>query len=134
MLSRMLVAGRHFHAHDEARPRQHIGVKHVRRPARFFRIVADDRPFLMPIEQFYRRIDIDDIILAKQWRRAQIDVFLHPVCSLVLGHRLQAVSDRILADDLRHAEHLGQHRIGTQRRDVGIPSVARQHRQHRRAE
>ena len=65
MLSRVLVARRHFNAHHEPGTCQHICMQYVRRASWFLWIITDDCPFLMPVKQFYRRIYIDDIILAK---------------------------------------------------------------------
>jgi hypothetical protein len=58
-------------------------------------------------------------------------VALKPLLAFVLSDGLEAPAHRILADDLLHAQQLGQHAIAAQRRDMGITFVAGQNREHR---
>ena len=68
--------------------------------------------------------------VAEQRQHASVDVALQPVEAIVLRHRSQRATQRIFADNLGHAEQLGQHRIGPERGDVGVALVACERRQH----
>ena len=56
---------------------------------------------------------------------------LQPRAAFVFSDGFEAPADGILADDLLHAQQLGQNRVVTQRRDVGITLVPGQNREHR---
>ena len=133
MFAGMRVAGRGLHAHHETQPRQHVGVMHVARPPRLLRIAADDGAFLVPVKWLHRRVDVDDVALAETWERGRIEMSLQPVEALPLGDRGQAVTQRVLAHDLRHAQQLGQHLVAAQRRHMGVTLVPCECRQHPRA-
>ncbi len=76
-------------------------------------------------------IRIENPGLGQQWRRAVIEMALQPFPALVLSDGLEAAPDSILADDLPHAQQLGQNPIAPQRRDVGIALMPGKNRQHR---
>ena len=59
---------------------------------------------------------------------------LQPLSALNLSDGLEAPAHRVLADDLLHAQQLGEHAIAAKRRDVGIAFMPRQNREHCRAE
>src|SRR5271165_4319858 len=59
---------------------------------------------------------------------------LKPRPAFVFSDGFEAPADCILADDLLHAQKLGQNRIVPQRRDVGVTLVSGQNRERRCAE
>ena len=97
-------------------------------------VVAQDRPFLMAIERLDRRIDVQDPGLGEQWLDAKCKMLAQPCRAFLLVDRLESAPYRILADDLFHAEQLGQDGVAAQRRDMGVTLVASEHGEHRRAE
>ena len=123
----MLIAGRRLHAHHQAQARQHIGVVHMGRTPRLFGIVADNSAFLMPIKNFDRGIDIDDVALAKQRQDASVKVPLQPGQPLLDRDCRQAPAQRILADDPAHAHEFRQDAVRAQRGDMRIAPVPGQH-------
>jgi hypothetical protein len=130
----VLVARCRLHAQHQAKPRQHIGVKHVRRATRLLGIVADDSTLLVAIERLHRHVDVDDVLFSKQRMRALIDMPLLPFKTFHLGHSFQCAAQRVLAHNLAHSHQLRQHAVATQRRDVGITFLPRQYRQHPRTD
>src|SRR5271166_5611856 len=55
---------------------------------------------------------------------------LQPISALTLSYGLEAPAHRVLADDLLHAQQLGQNSIVTQNRDMGVALVPGQNREH----
>jgi hypothetical protein len=58
----------------------------------------------------------------------------HPALAGGLVDTLQRPAQRILADDLVHAQRLRRHRVAAQRGDVRVASVPGQQPQHQRAQ
>jgi len=134
MIGGVLVARHHLDVKDEPHIRQHIAVIDVARPARLLRIVPELSSLLVSIEWLNRRIGIEHPVFAEQRRRALVQMATQPSDTRRLRYRLEGPANGILAHDARQAEQLGQYTVGPQGRHVRVALVARQHRQHRRAE
>ena len=131
MLRGMLVAWRHVRVEHQPQSGQRIGVIHMAGPARLLGIVTKHGPFLMAVERLDRQIRIHNPRLGQQRRRAVIEMALQPFPAFILWDGLEAAADRILADDLVHAQQPRQHTVVPQRRDVRVALVSNQDRQHR---
>jgi hypothetical protein len=70
----VLIARCRLNAHDQAEAREHIGMMHMRGPAGPCRIIADNGALLVPVKKLQRRIDVDDVALAKQRQDASVEV------------------------------------------------------------
>ena len=94
---------------------------------------AQDRSFLMAIERLDRRIDVrihgwarsGSAAISARCRRGH-------VAPSILLDRLEGPADRVLADDLAHAERFRKDSVAAQRSDMGVALVAGQHGEHRR--
>ena len=64
--ARRLVARVDDNAEDKPQLRDAKRVVAVRRPARFLRVVAELRAFLVPVERLHRRVQAEDVVLVEQ--------------------------------------------------------------------
>src|SRR5271166_5237236 len=78
-------------------------------------IVAQDRSFLRAIERLDRRINVEDPRLGQKRLRAKCKMPAQPRRAFLLLDRLEGPADRILADDLAHAEQLRKDSVAAQR-------------------
>ena len=53
-----------------------------------------NRAFLVAVERFDRRVDVNDVTLAQQGMRALIDMLLLPFKPCHLGHSLQCAANK----------------------------------------
>ena len=129
MLRCVLISRRNLDIEHQAQPGHRVSVvTWLGRPG--FWVVAKHGPFLMAVEQLDSRIrvrihgsDNNGAVPSSRW-----------CCS----HSLPSISPmalkpahRVLADDLLHAQQLGEHAIAAKRRDVGIAFMPHQNRKHR---
>ncbi len=56
---------------------------------------------------------------------------MQPLPAFVLSDGFEASPNRVLADDLLHAQKFGKHAVIPKRRDMGIALVSCQNREHR---
>src|SRR5271165_3015835 len=83
-----------------------VGVIAMARTSRLLGVVAQDRSFLMAIERLDRRIDVEDPRLGQKRLHTKCKMPAQPRRAFLLLDRLEGPADRILADDLAHAEQL----------------------------
>ena len=95
-------------------------------------VVAQDRSFLMAIERLDRRIDVEDPRLGQKRLHAIGKMPAQPRRALIRLDRLEGPADRILADDLAHAEQFRKDSVAAQRSDMGVALLAGEHGEHRR--
>src|SRR5436853_6586000 len=100
MLRRVLVARLNLDLQHQPQIGQHVAVIGMRGPPRLLRVVTDHRSFLMAVERFHRRVDIENPGFAQQRASAIVELFLQPGSP---GFRLdlaQGPTDGVLADYL----------------------------------
>jgi hypothetical protein len=83
----------------------------MRGTARFARVVAGFRAFLVAIQRLHRAVHVEDPWLAQQRRRAIIEVVLEPGPAGFVADLFQITAHRVLADHLAHAEQRRVNRI-----------------------
>src|SRR5215831_5666900 len=129
MLRRMLVARLNLDLQHQPQIGQYVAVIGMRGPARLLGIVADHRSFLMAVERFHRRVDIENPWFAQQRPGAIVELLLQPGSPRFRLDLAQCPTDRVLADHLGHPKQWWIDRVAAQRRDVGVAPMPGQHRQ-----
>ena len=86
----------------------------------------------MAIERLDRRIDVEDPRLGQKRLHTKCKMPAQPRRAFHLLDRLEGPADRILADDLAHAEQLRKNSVAAQRGDMGVALVTGEHGEHRR--
>jgi hypothetical protein len=88
----------------------------------------------MAVEWLHGCVDVEYPRLGEKRRRAIIEMPLHPRRALIFADRREGTPHGVLANDLVYAEKFWKNAIATERRDMGVTLVPRQHRQHRRSQ
>ena len=120
-----LIPGLHLHVQDHPQIRDEIAVIGVRGPPWLVRVVSDLGLFLMPIQRFHRRIQIECPRLFQQRLIAGFQMLLQPLLAFRLGHRCHRTSYRVLACHFAQAQPFGIDPIAPNRVDVRIAPNAR---------
>src|SRR5271165_2728634 len=119
VLGRMFVARTDVDIENKTCRGHRVGVIAMARTSRLLGVVAQDRSFLMAIERLDRRIDVEDPRLGQKRLHTKCKMPAQPRRAFLLLDRLEGPADRILADDLAHAEQLRKDSVAGAARRYG---------------